>query len=873
MPETRRFFHDGHGGVCCFPALARQGGSWEASRIAHHRYSWETEKSPRRRKPWFLRLWFLLPLILLVVGSVAALAVYGWLVAEFSAKAASFDLGKLPKMESASVILDRNGQQIGKIFIQNRLPIAYDQIPVQMVNAVVAEEDNRFFEHHGVDYFGVLRAALSNWHQGRVKQGASTVTQQLARNSFDLRERSYRRKLLEMFVARRIEERLPKEKIMELYLNRVYFGSGLYGVEAAARGYFGKPAKDLSVGECAMLAGLLKSPNALSPWNNPKGAAKVRDFVLGRMREMRFISREEYEGAIELNLSVRKRTNPNRVSYAIDLVRQQAIAALGFDRAMNDGVTIRTTLDAGLLQTAERALRTHLDALEKQPGYAHQTYAAYREVNKRSEEAAQRGEPVTMPAPGYLQGAVLAVENRTGGILAVAGGRDFLHSEYNRAFQGRRPPGTVFTPMVAAAAYDAGIFPGTPVDDACIDNHFVMIGGENGILGEWGVERADNEYEGPMPSGEAVARGKNAAVVRLGFLTGLEGLGRFCKAAGIRSPLRDVANAYLGSSEMTLDELTLAYTAFAGGGTRPAKLFTITSITDQDGNLLYENSPARVPVMAPEPAFQVHALLQDALLKTCAREAAASGISTNAPFAGKPGTSYDFTDCWFVGYSGSVTCGVWVGFDKPQKIYRGAFGKDLALPIWSQVMNASLKPFPSKALSPPPALTPTKVCRSSGLIPCEECAKIPEMIVTEYATQSQIPPQSCDVHGSGIRSYGKEIDQAEWPRAAAAVDLTRVRPVPVNAPTLLAQNDLYHSVNPALRNGPADDAGMKVARATTPDGQDPLAQSAPGTNTNGPLPVLPAGEVEVRRAEPVRPMDLPTAPPVLTIPAPKPAEF
>jgi len=799
------------------------------------------------------------------------LAVYGWMVAEFSAKAASFDLEKLPRMESASVILDRSGQQIGKIFIQNRLPIPYEQIPKEMLNAVVAEEDNRFFEHHGVDYYGVLRAAISNYRQGRVKQGASTVTQQLARNSFDLRERSYRRKLLEMFVAQRIEEHLSKEKIMELYLNRVYFGSGFYGVEAAARGYFGKSAKDLSVGECAMLAGLLKSPNALSPWNNPKGAKKVRDFVLGRMREMRLISRDEYQNAVELNLSVRKRTNPNRVSYAIDLVRQQAIAALGYDRAMNDGVRIQTTFDSKLQAAAERALRSQLEAVERQTGYNHQTFAQYRETNRKLEEAAQRGEPVTMPSPSYLQGAVLAVDNQTGGILAVAGGRDFLHSEFNRALQGRRPPGTLFTTMVAAAAYAKGIFPGEPVEDGCIDNHYVMIGGDNGILGEWGVERPDNDYEGPMPSSEAVSRGKNAGVIRLGFRTGLDDLEKFCRAAGIRSPIRDVANAYLGSSEMTLDELTLAYTAFPGGGTRPAKLYTISHITDQDGNLLFENPPTRVPVISTEVSWQVHSLLRDALFKTCAQAAAAAGVNTNSPFAGKPGTAYDFTDTWFVGYSGAVTCGVWVGFDKPQKIYRGAFGKDLALPIWSQVMSASLASFPSQMLSAPPGLKQVEVCRISGLPPAEACRKIAGMVTTCYATQAEVTSGICDIHGGGVRNYSKDVDQEEWPRAAAAVDLTRVRPITVNAPTLLAQSDLYRAVNPAMNAAAVDDGSIKVARATAPDGKDPGAQAiTQATNMDA---SLPAGEKEVRRAEPVRPMDLPTASPVLTIPAPNPAQF
>jgi len=812
------------------------------------------------------------PVFLLGIACLAALVGYGWLVSEFSAKAESFDLSKLPKMESASVILDRSGQQMGKIFIQNRLPIASDQIPKEMINAVVAEEDNRFFEHHGVDYYGVLRAAISNYRQGRVKQGASTVTQQLARNSFDLKERTFRRKILEMFVARRIEDHLTKDKIMELYLNRVYFGSGFYGVEAAARGYFGKSAKGMSVGECAMLAGLLKSPNGLSPWNNPTGAKKVRDFVLGRMREMHLISREELESALALPLLVRKRINPNRVSYAIDLVRQQAIAALGYDRAMNEGVRIQTTFDAKMQMAAEHSLRAHLDSVEHQPGYNHLTYERYRQINQNLEVAAQRGEPVTMPAPGYLQGAVLAVDNNTGGILALAGGRDFLHSEYNRALQGRRPPGTLFTPMVAAAAYAKGIFPGDIVDDACIDNRFVMIGGDSGILGEWGVERSDNEYEGPMPSSEAVARGKNAAVVRLGFMIGLDAVEKFCKDAGIRSPLRDVANAYLGSSEMTLDELTLAYTAFAGAGSRPAKLFTITRITDPEGNLLYENPVTRIPVISAEAAYQVHAVLQDALHKAYAQEAASTGIATNAPLAGKSGTAYDFTDTWFIGYSSAVTCGVWVGFDKPTKIYRGAFGKDLALPIWAEVMNTSLPLFPTHILSVPPGIKPVEVCRTSGLLPAQECKKAPGLIATEYATAEEVPTVPCDIHGGGVRDYSKGIDQEEWPRAAAVIDLTCIRPVTVNAPTLLAQNDLYRSVNPVMRGGAVDESGIKVARATTPDGKDPSANTTNQVSVNEPA-VKPGEEKEVRKAEAVRPMDLPTGAPVMQLPPPKPANF
>jgi penicillin-binding protein 1A len=332
-----------------------------------------------------------------------------------------------------------------------------------------------------------------------------------------------------------------------------------------------------------------------------------------------------------------------------------------------------------------------------------------------------------------------------------------------------------------------------------------------------------------------------------------------------------VANAYLGSSEMSLDELTLAFTSFPGGGTRPAKLFTISRITDPQGNLLYENPATRVPVMPVEAAYQVHSVLQDSLFKSCARETVAAGIMPTQPLAGKSGTAYGFTDTWFVGYSSTVTCGVWVGFDKPTKIYRGAFGKDLALPIWAQVMEASMSRFPAQPLSAPPSLKAVEVCRSSGLRPVEGCGKVPGLLATEYATAAQMPAGTCDVHGGGVRNYSKGLDQEEWPRAAAAVDLSRIRPIMVNAPTLLAQNDLYHSVNPALNNAAADDSAMKVARATTPDGKDP------GVQGNEPVTevavAIPVGEKEVRRAEPVRPMDLPTGAPVLSIPPPKPAKF
>ncbi|MCX7869866.1 MAG: penicillin-binding transpeptidase domain-containing protein, partial [Terrimicrobiaceae bacterium] len=335
-----------------------------------------------------------------------------------------------------------------------------------------------------------------------------------------------------------------------------------------------------------------------------------------------------------------KRTNPFKVSYAIDLIRQQAIAALGFDRAMNGGFRIHTTLDSKLQRAAEKAVRDVTSRIEQTPGYSHETFAQFRERVLPIEEKLNRGIlNVKMPEPKYLQSAVLLLDASTGGVLAMVGGRDFKHSEYNRAIQARRPAGTVFTPFVFAAAFQNGIFPGETVDDACIDNRFVMVGGDKGILGEWGVEQADNEYEGPLPMRQALARGKNAATVRAGMRVGLEAVKQTAAACGIQSPLRDFANTFLGSSENTLEELTLAFSPFGQGGLRPARTFIIERIEDASGTTIFTAQPERVEALSPAAAYQVHSCLVDALEAGTGGKARALGLG-DFPAAGKSGTAY-----------------------------------------------------------------------------------------------------------------------------------------------------------------------------------------------------------------------------------------
>ena len=831
----------------------------ECAAISKEFYSWDKPARPPG-PPLYTRKIFWVPLAVMLAGAFSAWVVFGIVTKRYHDRAKEFNLDEVNKMESASIIYDRRGREFGKLFIQNRQPVPYEQLPEMMVQAVIAAEDNRFYDHDGVDYMGILRAALTNYRKGRIAQGASTVTQQLARNSFELRERTYERKLVEMHLAWRIEQEFSKKQIMEAYLNRVYFGSGFYGVEAASQGYFGKKAIDMTIGQCATLAGLLKSPQALSPFNNPRASQESRDFVLMRMRELGLISRKEFMDETAAPLQVIERRNPFKVSYAIELIRQQAIKSLGFERAMNGGYRINTTLDGDIQKQAEQAVQNHLTDVENRQGYDHPTFAQYVGTNRNLQKSLDRGNmSVKMPDPKYLQGAALAVENITGGILALVGGRDFRHSEYNRAIQGTRPAGTIFTPFVYAAAYESGVFPGQTVQDACIDNRYVMVGGETGILGEWGVEIVDNEYEGSIPASEALVKGKNAATVRLGMQTGLEAVKNTAQRAGITSPLRNYSNTFLGSSEVTLDELVLGYTVFPNVGQRPADLFIIQSITDASGEPVFNAPRKRYRVLPPTAAYQVHTGLADFMAYGNGAAARKTLGLANIPVAGKSGTAYGFTDTYFIGYTDSITCGVWVGFDKPTQIFRGAFGKDLAMPIWVQIMNAAARIYPAKPVTRPPSLTRVKICRSSGLNATPRCGE--SNTYTELATEKQLPTIPCDIHGGGIRTYAREFEEADWPRAASAIDLTRIRPVAITSPSLVGFNDIYRSVRPG--EGMENDENIPIAKAVAVAPAIPSAEPVTG----------PTGEVEVRRAEPVTPTqpNQPAAPlelPAITLPPP-----
>jgi penicillin-binding protein 1A len=830
----------------------------------------------RYERAWYARPWVYLPLIVLLVVVLAGLLAFLPVAASLKHQAASLDLSRLEKMESASVILDRNDKIFGQIYVENRETVPYEQLPQSLVNAIIATEDNKFYQHHGYDLLGIVRAALKNLVAGHVRQGASTITQQLARNSFELKGKTFRRKLLEMFVARRIEENFSKQKIMELYLNRIYFGGGLYGAEAAARGYFDKPAREMTLAESATLAGLVKSPNKLSPWTDRSASVEARNFVLNRMLELGFINDAQYRSAQSEELVTGNRQNARGQNYAIDYIRQQVIAVVGWDRAMSDGFRIHTTIDAGMQAAAEKSLRAQLDAAEKTPGYNHQTYAQYVQLlqDRRSKPPNEKSK--APPPPEYLQGAVIALNNRTGGILALVGGRDFEHNEYNRALQARRPSGTAMLPFVYAAAFSKGLYPGSMVEDSALDNRTVMIGGTTGILGEWGPETADNRYEGQITAREALTKSKNGAAVRIGTTAGLDAVTQLVHNAGVESKLRPYPATFLGSSVITLAELARAYTIFPNEGTRAPAPHVLDRIEDKEGNIVWQSERSRQHdrVIKPEIAYEITSCLTEALTDGTGQLAYSKYGLRNFPAAGKTGTAYDFTDALFAGYDSAVTCAVWAGFDKPEKIYRGAFGNIIALPVWTDVMNASLARFAPQPFPIPAGLHKVEICSESGLLATDKCYEDVRSAsgdivkrrtsYVEFATDEQMPTDHCDVHSDSVRTQlVKKFDEGQWPRAALAVDTNAVAPVTMPGPTLLAQDDPYDAIGSTFKPKTIAAAGTHNEPGLDPD--KPVKRA---------IPVDPSadGTIEVRRAQPVRPIDE-TAEPLIQTEPPAPLDF
>jgi membrane peptidoglycan carboxypeptidase len=434
-------------------------------------------------------------------------------------------------------------------------------------------------------------------------------------------------------------------------------------------------------------------------------------------------------------------------------------------------------------------------------------------------------------------------------------------------------------PFVYAAAFENGLFPGSLVEDSALDNRAVMIGGTTGILGEWGPETEDNRYEGPITAREALVKSKNGATVRIGMTVGVDPVLQLCKAAGIKSPLRPFPATFLGSSEITLAELALGYTIFPNGGWRPNAPHILDRIEEKDGTVVWEAPPerARTSVIKPETAYEVHSCLVDALQSGTGHAAREKYGLKKFPAAGKTGTAYDFTDALFAGYDNSITCAVWAGFDKPQKIYRGAFGSEIALPIWVDVMNAANERYPAKEIAAPKGIQKAEICVRSGLLATDKCYDTVKSAdgntvkkrttYVELATSAQMPTEPCNVHGEIRTRLARDLPASGFPRASLAVDPKQVTPISPKGPVLMAENDPYNAIHSTVKPKPVEKPEAEKSPGADqpnklPDPTKPVMK-AEAVESPTEKPVLKAERVEpeenkpVLRAEPVTPSAAP----------------
>lgn len=609
---------------------------------------------------------------LAVLGLLAGLAVG----AVYASWAATYDLRGLNVMPQRTWIYDYQGKPFSRRAGEDRVIVPIGQVSKHFINALLAREDSRFYRHHGIDPVGIARAVFRNVTRLRAGEGASTITQQLARNSFDLGGRNLHRKLLEAFVALRIERNRTKGEILECYVNRIFFGSGLWGVETASRAYFGKPSGQLTLGEAAVLAGLIRSPNRFSPFKNLEASLRQRDTVLERMAALKMITRAEADAAKARPVAVSAARPPGAEDgYAMDLIEDDLSLNLDSDQLAEGGLRVYTTLDPALQKAAEAALDAELARIEARPGYAHPKRADFHP-----------GGPAKTP---YLQGAVLVLDNRSGGIRAIVGGRDYAESTFNRVYA-RRQAGSTFKPFVYAAAYAGGaVTPSTPVSDDPIRRRELRSDPN------WSPGNSDGTFRGTLPAEEGLILSRNTMSVRVGDRAGLGAVRKVAGDAGL-GPLPDFPSIFLGSFEARLRDLVSAYTVFPNGGVR-RQPFIVDRVEDAKGRVIYRAPALEYSVLPREVCAAVTSGLQKAMERGTG---ASSGF--RRPAAGKTGTTNDYKDAWFVGYTRALTCGVWVGLDEPATIVPRGYGATLALPVWSDVMNAASERYAASTFESSP---------------------------------------------------------------------------------------------------------------------------------------------------------------------------
>ena len=569
---------------------------------------------------------------------------------------------------------------LAELFVEKREPVPLEAIPRLLKAALVATEDRKFYKHSGVDLKGIARAIIKDIKAGEFVEGASTITQQLSKTLFLTPRKTLVRKIKEAILAFQLERRYTKDEILELYLNQVYFGSGAYGVQSAAKIFFEKSVKDLSLAECALVAGMPKSPSRYSPLVNQDLAIKRRNIVLKQMRDVDIISVAAYQQALkeELHTNGRK-LNTAKAPYFVEFIKGLLENELGSTRVYKSGLSVFTTLDYRKQLAAENAIAKGLGDL----------------VHRMQQRQ------IAEPAP---QAALVCIDLTSGGILSMVGGKDFHTNRFNRATMALRQPGSAFKPFVYAYAIEHGFAQNKIILDAPV----VYKGAQDGK--DWKPENFSLDYKGEMTLRHALVISQNIPAVRLLEMLGPYSVAQFAQQLGIKSPLGSDLSLALGTSEVTLMDLTSAYSAFPNKGEK-IKPFGVLEIVDRQGHVIWRAKPQKRLVMSRAGAAIVTNMLEGVVTEGTGRQARILGRAV----AGKTGTTNDYKDALFIGFSPSMIAGVWVGQDGGGSLGEKETGARAALPIWIDFMNAAFQKEPHQYFDIPDDVSQIRMDPVTGL--------------------------------------------------------------------------------------------------------------------------------------------------------------
>ncbi len=655
-------------------------------------------------------------------------------------------------------IYSADGSLLQSYFNENRVLTPYNQMPKHLIDMLLAVEDQQFWDHWGINPVRIAKAAFIDLVEGRIAQGASTITQQLSRMLFLDRKKTLSRKIKEALTAIKLERTYSKEEILQMYLNQYYFGRGAHGIAAAARAYFDKRVDQLTIDDCALLVALLKGPSRLKVFDSPELAMNIRNRSLYSYYSWGKINKEEYDSLKSLPVDLKEpMQETGRAPYFTEMVRQYILDKYGEKALYSGGLTVMTTLDWRLQQVAEKTIKIKLDSLQARIERAHpRTSLTYTYVLPDTVD--EHGDSIRVYK--QIQGAEIAIDNKNGDILSLVGGRSFEETKFNRAVQSLLQPGSAFKPFIYTAAMDNGYHP----SDVFYDNSIKLeIPGAK----DWRPHNFDNEFMGRMTLRTGLEMSRNLIAIKLLLKITPEQAIFYAHKMGITTPLKPVASLAIGTEVVKPLDLVSAYTVFPNGGIRIPPRY-ITRIIDRYGNVLEDDSNIqKEEVLSAQTAYIMVSMMQSVMDGPHGTGRGARWRGFRRPAGGKTGTSDNFCDNWFVGYTPQITTGVWVGFDEKTSIGHNQTGSVNALPIWTEIMKAAHDSLPVLDFEQPEGIVYADICLESGKLATDRCVDV----VKEIFRAEDVPTETCPLHPSKGLYVGPGTDPDKYDFSEDSTDV------------------------------------------------------------------------------------------------------